>query len=151
MNIISSIDNINEKSNIIKYIKNILKLSKEKYLAYKIPELEYIKSCNYKKYFVNNQEITSNEALELILNGKIYQIYPYCNYINMIVEEIVTKTNKDKKLVKSTLRNIINLLINSYKDCDISIDELNVFLKERLEKRVNKCCKQKNYKMCKKM
>ena len=143
-NIISSIDSIDEKSDVLEYIKNISKLSKEQYLEFKISELEYIKSCNYQKYFINNQEITSNEALKLILNGNIFKIYPYCNFIELIVEEIVIKTNQDRKIVKATLRNIIGTLIKCYKDCDISIEELNLFLKERLEKRVIKIYKPKN-------
>ena len=129
---------INSNTNIDNYINNILLITKDSYLKNKTKELDYIKSGNYSRYYINNQEINKDDTLELLKKGKIYQIYPYCDLINMIIEEITTITNKEKRRVKFIIKVKIDRIINKFiKKKGFTIEEFNNVLKDKLKIKEN--------------
>ena len=135
-------DSINNSIDFANYISNVLFTSKDIYLKHKIKELEYIKSGKYNKFFIKDTEISRYQILDLISNGKIYQIYPYCNYIDMIIEEIYIKTSGEKRRIKSAIKSTVDTLVNNFfKKYRISIDEFNLIFKEKLSSKLYIDCK----------
>ena len=132
-------DKLNNNDDIDKFMDFILNNTKQIYINHKQEEVEYIRSCNYDRYYMNDREISEDEAYNQILKGHIYNIYPYCEYIDMIIEEIYNELSKINYTEKNRLKEFMKLSINKMLlECfngNFNIQYFNRFLKRTLTKK----------------
>ena len=119
-------------------IINIIKSFNEMYLSYKKVELDYIRSCDYNNYMLDNCFIDKLDVLSLIITGHVYSMYPYSEYINMDIEEIYTKLSSssytNNYIIRSEYKIIINKIIEQYFiKYEFDIDKFNIYFKKVLE------------------
>lgn len=117
--------------------KNILKLVSSSYYSFKDSDLKEIAKGNWHTYIYNENIITEEEVFSLIEKGKICEISPYKEYIDMYIQNIYENIMKEGYIDYSQLnRSIISMIdriIDKYMRTNIfPLEDFNKYLKNKL-------------------